>query len=357
MASAFWPYEEVQFSIVNQNKGQFLLKTPWSATPVKVTPDSIESAAILNWIQYQDNMDQSHWPGLWNILDGLQPLPVAYELPRHENSFGSDAHKIKKKFHSKTPQSLAKDLQLQHHNKFSSEWTWDFESILQFSDCGNDTIDPLSVLTVARRFHHLSDEQNKMSLIYDYIQTTAGEKNKKDVATIIRQNHFATEKCATLLQPATDIAQSQKVLVEKWIREEKSCNAILGSGLKAMNIKHSDLPLTEGVQNLMQLLEKCAFYNFLAFSISLDIFENPQFKDQSPLSEVLLKWGETTAARALQAHTNMNDTAENGRSYRELLLKMKPVDGPYLAQALQFAELVSKSIIHISHDLEKLIIK
>lgn len=357
MASALWPYEEVQFTVVNQNKGQFSLKTPWVASRFEVAPNSPESVAVCEWINHQDNIDHSHLSGLWSVLAGLQSLPIAYELPRTEDTFGGDAHKIKKNFRAQSPQSLAKDLQLQHPSKFSSEWTWDAESIEDFANCGDEKFDPLSVLSVARRFHYLDDDENKMNRVYDHIKNLKdGKTRKRSAAIVIRQNHFATDKCASSLQPAGEIAQSQTSLIEKFIRDEKSHNAILGNGIKAMQFKHSDLPLTESVQNLMQLLEKCAFYNFLAFCMSLDFFEKPQFKDQDALAEVLLKLGEATAARSLQAHKNINDHAEHEGFARTLLLKMNPVDGPYLRQALQFAELVSKSIIHVSHDLEKMIV-
>lgn len=356
MSSAFWPYEEVEFSVVNLARGQFSLKTPWITSQFEVVPDSAESQALVQWMEHQENISAAYLPGLWKVLAGLQSLPIAYELPRKDKNFGVDAHKNKKVFPGKSPKMFAKEIGLPFAVTFSDEWSWDSESIEQFSECEPGKYDPLSILSVARRFHYLDDDDNKMNSIYDHIKTIQDEKARKRAAAIVvRQNHYVTEKCIGALRPATDLAQSQKGLVEQFMREEKGHDAILGSGIRAMNVKINDLPLTESVQNLMQLLEKAAFHNFLAFCICLDFFEKPQFKDQDSLAEVLGKLGEATASRALQAHKNINDHGEHEGFSRLLLVNMQPVEAPYLVQALQFAELVSKSIINVSHDLQKII--
>lgn len=357
MSSAFWPYEEVQFKAVDAAKGKFSLHTPWIASTFEVAPGSTESQALLQWIEHKENTPPQYLPGLWKVLSVLQELPIAYELPRHDKIFGIDTHKNKKTFTAKTPKDFAKELGLPFSNSFTSEWSWDSDSILEFSECSAGLYDPLSVLSVARRFHYLDDDENKMKEIYNFVLKIKSEKERKlATAHIVRQNHFVTEKCLSSVSPALETAQSQRPLVEQFIKEEKGHDAILGVGLKAMNIKTQDLVITHAVQNLMFLLEKSGFHNFLAFCICLDFFEKPQFKDQDSLAQVLHKLGESTASRALQAHKNINDHGEHEGFSRKLLLNMKPVEKSYLIQALQMTELVSKSIIHVSHELQKLIV-
>jgi len=360
MLNLFWPYDETVFSIKDKNKGAFKVHTPWIESEFEIPPKSQEFKALENWIQSEGQPQPNYIPLISGVLSQLSHLPIAYQLPRKSLSFGKDTHKIIQAIDGNTPREVAQTFKLRYEKHFSEEWMWDHEAVLSFSTCKEkaDTYDPLSILTVGRRFHYLDCGDNKIAHIYQRVEKIKDNSERRSAsALIVRQNHYVTAECQASLAPAIEIAQSQKSVIREFMNEEKGHDAILAGSLKAMGYAAEHVPLTPAVINLMSLLERCATHNFLAFCMALDFFEKPQFKNQDSLAEMLSKTGESLASRGLQAHKNINDHGEHEGFSGKLLSAMKPVTADYAVQALKMAELVSSSIAQVPHDLDDTIFK
>lgn len=358
--SKYWPYDETLFEAIDATQGSFRITTPWLITTIEVSPQSHECEALLDISKNRETPNPKNMLTISKILSQLSKYPIAYELPRIGKDFGKDAHKIQNPINTDTPPQLAKSLNISQPGELPAEWMWDHSAIIDFSSCTGDDknklCDPLCLLTVARRFHYLDCADNKIGSLYKKIETLSDAKDRRAAAAIVvRQNHYVTVKCQQALQPSLQTAQSQGPLIQEFMEEEKGHDAILSKGLEAMGLKAQDVPTTLAVQNLMSAFEAAARTNFLGFCLCLDFFEKPEFTKTDSLSEVLEKLGETTAARALQAHKNINDHGEHEGFSTKLLSVMMPAAPEYVHQATKIAELVSFYISQVPYDLNQMI--
>jgi hypothetical protein len=357
MALKFWPYEEVEFELKDPSRGGFLIRTPWVISEIEIQPGSRSYRAVESYLSQgaetviRDNVLAE---AMSSTMEALQSLPIAYQLPRKSGGFGSDEHRVSRPLDDSSPRVMAGSLSIADVSVFEAGWSWDEQASLELSAIPGRGHDPLTLLSVARRFHYLDCSDNQMERVYDRVKRLPDPARRdRASALIVRQNHYVTEKCESSLQPACALAWSARAELEKFIQAEKGHDKLLAGSMRALVASPDELGPTPSAQALMAMLEACASTNFLGFCMALDFFEKPQFRDEDALAEMLRSMGKTEAAKALDIHKNINDSGEHETFSAALLAHMKPVDQAYAAQALRMAELVSSAIARIPYDLEE----
>jgi hypothetical protein len=360
MTVRFWPYEEVEFVLTNAQAGSFAVRCPWVESEIEVEAGSQNFQTLAAYALGGLDALQKRPGGmvlLSQILQALSSLPIAYQLPRKEISFGNDEHRLSASLDLQSPEVLARSLGIDALEGLAVEWSWDVDAMLELARVAHvseDRFDPLTLLTAARRFHYLDCADNEMAKVYGALARVENPALKKQAsALIVRQNHYVTEKCESSLLPAFELAQSARAHVEEFVQAERGHDLLLAGSLRALGTTPEALAPVPAVQRLMDSLKGSASTNFLAFCLALDFFEKPQFRDEDELGETLTRQGHAEAARALQVHKDINDEGEHEAVSQELLETMKPVTADYARQALRLAELVSSSISQVPHDLRK----
>ncbi|MES2504016.1 MAG: hypothetical protein V4534_03975 [Myxococcota bacterium] len=344
----FWPYEEVLFKATDLSRGQFALECPWLTSEFEVVPNSKNFQALTSHI---DKPTLS--PDLAELWAGLSTLPIVYHLPRLY-PFGTDAHFAKEVLACESPSSCAQSLGIEADAFFEKEWTWDHDAILKMAAIGDCAFyDPITLLSIARRFHYLDCSDNKIDELYQKVASIQDIPTRKQaLATLVRQNHYVTEQCQSSLEPAMDLAGSAAQDLASFMNAERGHDKLLGRSLLALNAQSPSWAALDATQALMNILRVSAEKNFLAFCINLDFFEKPQFKEKDGLAELLENSAEFTAAKSLHIHKKINDEGGHESVPLTLLTHMRPVDKVYAHQALCLAELASFAIAQIPYQLE-----
>lgn len=345
----YWPYEETKFSLKDNEQGVFTVSSPWLISEIQIPPGTTNFYALKDFLREPHFNDT-----LATALGALRQLPFLYQLPR-ALPFGCDEHITKLELDVSSPQTLAKELCLPNLTVFGDEWTWDGDAALVMATVREEGVyDPLSLLTVARRFHYLDCSDNKMNDLYNNVLMIPDEHAKKNaLATIVRQNHYVTEQCEASLIPALNIAHSAQNDFKNFMAAERGHDKLLARSLQALGKLPHQCETTSAVQALMALLKAAATHNFVALSLSLDFFERPQFKDNDTLADVLTSASLKDAAKNLQIHKDINDSGGHECVSHHFLSFSKPLDRTYALQALRIAELVSWAIARVPYELEE----
>lgn len=347
----YWPYEEVKASRDSNFPARFVFSAPWLTFYVDVDSDDASRAEqiIRKWSEGSvgtNDIAEINW-----LFASVAEYPVAYILPRAE-IFGADNHQVlNPRLRLESPAKLLEELLpiSEHPNvanvaaKLSTKWTWDVDAALEFSNAHNG-VDPESIFSVARRYHLLNDlESNKTLHLFSYVSSLEKPsfKFRNAAALILRQNHYVTEKCDSVLRPALKLAQTGQDELNEFMRAESGHDRLLERALKSMGVEPNTLPILKSIIVLMDVFGAAARRNFLGFSMIVDIFERSSYTRRDPLAELLAKGGQLAAAKQIERHREINDSGGHENAALSFLNHMRSVDAQYAIEALRLAELVT----------------
>jgi len=364
----YWPYDEVTLKI-GSTPAEFLVETPWLGTSAVLGEEERGRGAELagkfasGQIAAQD-IAELNW-----FFGPLSKYPFCYTLPRtkwesqldkftvDDESLLSLAPKdfllsvITDEKHAIDARRVAKA------NLYQGTWKWDAEGALQFA-YSPEGIDPVSLFSVARRFHLLSAvESNTTARLYEKAKALKHDKEgfKRASTLMVRQNHYVTERCAEALAPAMQKAKSAKRKVQDFMQEEYGHDRILKAALMTMTADPSAVPVTSQSKILMDLLQFSAGRNFLAFTMIVDSFERSSYQSSDPLAQVLNAGGMSAAARHIDRHHDINDSGEHENVALGFLERMGPVDAAYATEALRIAETTTNAMNLIADSVEQML--
>jgi hypothetical protein len=293
-----WPYDECKF-VFDQKTLELKISTPWQKATF-----SVASTKASQFEQLISALETPPTAGslafISKILSPFANHPFFYFLPR----------------------PLKKDLVLKNDSSLSSttQENWDTDLALQLSRIDNDNYDAVSLLTVLRRYYLLEllekiSDSPVLSLIS---QSSDGEKSKKALALLVRQNHFVTASCDDMLTPAIDLHPASAEKIREFIAAERGHDKILAHALKSMNVSPENEKILRSTMDLTTFFKTQATEDILTFSFMVDIFERSS-NGEHPLARVLREKGFEAAAKAIQNHANINIEEEHHNEGLEII--------------------------------------
>jgi hypothetical protein len=295
---SLWPYEECKF-VFDKKALEFKISTPWQKATF-----SVASTKASQFEQLISSLEMPPTAGslafMSKILSPFSNHPFFYFLPR----------------------PLQKDLVLKNDSSLSSvdQESWDAELALQLSRIDNDNYDAVSLLTVLRRYYLLEllekiSDQQVLRLIS---KGTDGEKSKRALALLVRQNHFVTASCEDMLTPALERHPSSAEKIRDFIAAERGHDKILAHALKSMNVNPENEKVLRSTKDLTEFFKAQATEDILTFAFMVDIFERSS-SGEHPLARVLREKGFEAAAKAIQNHANINIEEEHHNEGLEII--------------------------------------
>lgn len=357
-----WPFDEVKISQNADQPEKFHISAPWLEHEFKVVSEQLDKASQIvqkfsqNQIQTAEDLEDISW-----FMHAVQKYPLYYILPRGED-FGVDQHDVQEDdVNAATPRDLLKSL-IQDENVAASlqrllqalpeAWSWDGDAAVDFSQ-GPYGIDPQSVFSVARRFHLLNDvENNQTPELLAYVQKLGKQTQKFYQAThlIVRQNHYITQQCESVLRAALPAAQASGESILEFITEESGHDRILEKALLSLGEPAEASPVLDSTVIVMELFRKIGRRNLLGFAMVVDIFERTSYHQQDPISQTFNDGGATDVAQHMAHHRQINDMGGHENVALEFLEPMKAVSAAYAIESLKLAELLTLVIHMVSKE-------
>ncbi|MEQ1875165.1 MAG: hypothetical protein ABL958_00875 [Bdellovibrionia bacterium] len=357
-----WPYDEVKISGDAREPRMVTVSTPWLKFKMEVEADEVPRLqTLIEKLSSEDGAQPDFNDVQW-FFQSLASYPLTYVLPRPE-SFGIDSHEVsQQKLNQTSPVALLRDLCANSNinqaiERFQSrtgewKWTWDHEAALGFAQVEGG-FDPETLFSIARRFHLLNDiEWNKTGEMLEYVR---GLKNdpaafQSASALIVRQNHYITEQCESVLKAGLPTSQSSYAAVSEFIQAEAGHDIILSRALKSLGADAATTKVLDTTVVLMEVFREVAKRNFLAFAMVVDIFERTSYQGGDPLASLLRAGGHDTAARQADIHRDINDSGGHENIALGFLAEMKAVDSEYAQEALRLAEVATLTIHQLSSE-------
>lgn len=356
----YWPYDEVSLE-TNNDDGQIFLKAPWLEAR---TAQALFEPRSLQDLAKKMNEKRLSVDDLGLVNDffrHFEAYPFAYILPTPKDGDALDRHAISDTtFGNQTlvdalRSALADcseltegDLDELNAIIARTEWEWDVNSALQFASC-NDAIHPESFFSIARRYHLLEILSNQsLQSVFQSMASLSKNQVKPMLASLVRQNHYVTQKCQEALLPAVQRAKSAAPLVEAFMNEERGHDKILQKALLHMNETPEAIEVNAPTIALMHLLKLCAQHNFLAFAMAVDAFERSNFEDVDPMAKLLLAHGFDKSAEFINLHMKINDNGNHDNVAAQFLQSMTLCDASYAFEAMRLMELVSVVMCSVS---------
>lgn len=354
-----WPYDELQASRIPGHANRFVLKTPWLTLQSEVSTDVAERTWDLLSKMNASQITIDELPALSEYLGSLSTYSLTYLLPRTEE-FGLNEHKTQAdptRITALSPQDLLRELCPQRPETENvlrrlnlNEWAWDTDAAQDFS-CAPNGFDPETLFTVARRYHLLTSlERNQTTELFAHLRELSKNPTafRGAAAWVIRQNHYITQRCESVLREALPIAQNAEDAVLDFIQAESGHEHILARALRSLTGDPEAMPLVGSAIVTMDLFAAIARRNLLAFAMVVDIFERTSYGDGDPLAVLLEEAGETIAAQQIDRHRAINDAGGHENLGLSFLRDMKAVDANYAIEAMRLAELLTLVILQIS---------
>jgi hypothetical protein len=363
----FWPYDEVTLERDLASADRVHVKAPWLQFSVRISPEHLtQTQEIVDRLKSGDVTPQDIPKMSW-FFSSLSKYPLAYILPR-QGTFGTDEFSsVAPELPTESPKNLMQKIASQSEHSatldafagrvLKSDWTWDQDAALEFSNTGAG-YDPESLYSIARRFHLLNDlENNVTGPLIDYVRSLKNqtEKFRKASAVIVRQNHYITEKCDVTLRAALPSAQGAEEEILEFIQAEAGHDKILLKALKSLGTTPESVPTLDATISIMDVFRYVGKRNLLAFAMVVDIFERTSYDEQDPMAAVLIEGGESTAGAQMDTHREINDAGEHENVALGFLQTMKPVSEAYAREALFLAELATLVIHQLSADTLELL--
>ena len=356
----YWPYDEVSAARDPKSQSAFFLIAPWLKIRLDL-PQAQLSRAIpfleklaANSLTAED-IDDVNW-----FFASLSDYPLAYVLPRPQID-GGDQHRIlASTLNLASPAELLQSLtasskepaaiKMVTEARLPKSWSWDIEAAEEFSKF-QDLFDPQSLFSVARRFHLLNDlESNRTGEMLTYVQSLKAdsEKFRKASALVLRQNHYITEQCESVLREALAIGRNANEEILAFIQAESGHDGILAKALRSLGADPVQTQVTPVAKTLMEVFRFSARRNLLAFAMIVDIFERTSYREEDPVTSMLKSGGEAAAGRQIDIHRDINDSGGHENVALEFLNSMAPADEAYAREAMLLAELTTLVIHQLS---------
>ena len=355
----FWPYDEV--SVAKDRDSQaVVLSTPWLKIRLTLPVEHIARAQnffekLNSGLLSGADLGDVNW-----FFSSLAEYPLTYTLPRAEVS-GLDQHEVLDStlnFQSPTELLLSLTASAREREtvikvalqRLPAGWTWDRQAALDFSR-NSQGIDPVTLFSIARRFHLLNDlEWNRTAEMLEFVQNLKNQPEafRQASALVLRQNHYITQQCESVLREALPIAQSAEAEVLEFIRAESGHDRILAKALKSLGIEPEQVTALPVTKTLMEVFRFVAKRNLLAFAMIVDIFERTSYREEDPVTTVLKEGGEQVAARQIDIHREINDMGGHENVAAEFLNSMAAVNEAYAHEALLLAELATLVMHQVS---------
>lgn len=355
----FWPYDEVA---VERSPHGLSIRSPWIEAQLPATEEnSDEMDRLMEALQTGPSSREK----AQLVSDYFEPLDehsLCYVLPSALPA-GLDRHVANADLQElsfpwllslavEASESLTaeeKSALLPQVAAMATDWGWDFDAARAFSLLGDEGLHPQSLLSIARRYHLLSlVGSDRGREIFELVRELPDAPFHRAVTSLVRQNHYVTEKCAASLAPAVAISGRARERVEAFMREERGHDRILGRALSSLGVNPTEVAVTAETRALMCLLEFAARRNFLAFAIAIEFFERRGYEKSEPLAELLRSRGFDEAAKRLNQHKDINDHGEHHGTARGFLEWMAPVSAEYALEAMRMAEATSRLMARVS---------
>lgn len=350
-SSLYWPYDEVR---VEESPEGLQIRAPWIEVRLERTAENSEELHRLIGALRAEAFDLA---GAQLVADYFEPLDehsLCYTLPTPlpeglEGHYASEtlvglsfsdllAIAIRT---SQTLDEAEKNDLLLAAKTIAYDWSWDVDAALAFAAVGAQ-VHPLSLFSVARRYHLLSLIDNDSGAeLFSELSRLPDDAFQRAARVLLRQNHYVTVKCQSALEPAVATAGRAREKVESFMREERGHDRILERALASVGVTPAEVTVNPVTRALMCSLEFAARHHFLAFAMAVDCFERRVYEDVEPLAKLLDDRGFSEAAKRLNQHKNINSSGEHHGVAREFLTEMAAVDPEYARQALRIAEAIS----------------
>jgi hypothetical protein len=365
----FWPYDEITIS-EGVKRSQIVIDSPWLKTTVELEDSQIERAKILIRKFSENTINGKDLPEVNWLFSSLSAYPLSYFLPRGSWEQGLEVYQVKSNLYLKfEPREFIEKSLFESGNHeelasvslnklFEGGWKWDHINSLQFSTTEYG-IDPVTLLSVARRFHLLSSvESNGTEELYKYVQSLKNDKEiyKKACGLMVRQNHYVTELCNSSLKPALKNTKSAVQAVQNFLDEEYGHDRILNQAIKTLVDDPLSVKVLDCTKILMDLLSYSAKTNFLAFAMVVDFFERSSYQKIDPLAAVLLDGGHDQAAGQINKHMDINDEGGHENIALDFLKTMGPISEEFAIEALQISEVTTNVMNLISSEAHKFLL-
>jgi hypothetical protein len=360
-----WPYDEV---LVDESEKGVLLKAPWIEVSVERTPDNGEELTRLVQTLKTPQLDAAGAQLVTEYFAPLEEHYLCYTLPTPLPE-GLDVHRSQGDLHalslptlaamavcaSKALTEMQKAEVLKSWEPRPHEWSWDADAALGFASIG-DAIHPVSLFSVARRYHLLSlMDKDPGTAVFSRLAELPEPLFQKAAAVLLRQNHYVTEKCEGALQPALETAGRAAEQVRSFMQQERGHDRLLGKAVESLGTDPALVPVADMTRILMALLEFAAARNFLAFAMAIDFFERRIYDKVEPLAQLLDARGFSEAANRISQHKNINDSGDHHSVGREMLDWMAPCDPLYAREALRIAEATSYAMSQVVRSAYELV--
>lgn len=359
----YWPYDEVELLWDESLPESIVISSPWLT--VRANIDGADHQRVDRLVQkFSDqaigleDADDLNW-----FFSSFGKYPLSYLLPK-ERDERNDTHVVESDdLNFEDPRNLLQSLLGQRslsaemktalgrvaEDLSSKQWTWDVDSALAFSRAASGGHDPESLFSISRRFHLLNDvECNRTGELLEYVKSLSARPELFAYASamVIRQNHYITEQCESVLRAALPSSQGASEEVLEFMSAEAGHDQILRKALDSLNFNKDELPVLSSVVILMEVFRAIGQRNLLAFSMVVDVFERTSYKATDPVADLLHEGGASIAAEQLEAHRHINDAGGHENVAVGFLAHMKNVSGNYGGEAIRLAELLTL-VIHM----------
>lgn len=359
---AYWPYDEIIASR-GQSPHQFCFSSPWLTARIDVHENQAAQVDFVVRKMMDGALTVEDLPAVSWLFGALAEYPLAYRLPAAQFPEGFQSPAVQNDgFATHDPRSTLLALisddseaevairEVSHRPVFDGDWKWDHEASLALSATSGGH-DPVTLFSVARRFHLLdSVENNRTGQLYEFIRTLHGDvaRFRGASALVVRQNHFVTQKCDEALRPALATAGDAEEAVLAFIEAEAGHDSIMSRAIEAMGVDPAQVPVIAPVRALMDLFASVGRRNFLAFAMVVDYFERSSYQEHDPLAEMLVGGGQVQAAKFVDVHKDINDAGGHENAALAFLASMGPVAPDYAMEALKLAEVVTNTMHLVS---------
>lgn len=322
-----WPYDEVE---ITQDEKGVHYKSPWVTVSF---PQKIADSVFHRLIEIRKNGPQNKEEILLmdSLLRPVKKYPIYYCLPNLQKN--ADTHL--KKFSFTTGEALR----------------WDAESVLSMSQIQKDLYDGVSTL-MCFRLKHLQDLNRYLATVPKDLTLQNFENSSLREAALLylRQNHYVTQRCEGVLEPAIHLHPACTAKVKEFIREEQGHDKLLALSFKELGVTEDSIRVLPSLIRLMDFFAEVAKTNLLGFCFIIDMFERSPESDKNPMVLALLKMGEVKAAKPIQAHSNINVHGGHDNESVEILEPLGALPKSYVMQGLLLAQKASDLMIAFLQD-------
>lgn len=311
-----WPYDEVEISFT---KDEVRLQAPWAKASLAMeVPSSVQARAshlLKNGIESKTDLLL-----LQKIFSPFAHLPLFYVLPRSY---------------------LFDDRYLRGIETNDEQSRWNTSELLELASLPSGRIDPIALLSALRRKHLLDVVTYPHATNMAQIFREASGETRPAVIFAIRQNHYVTVRCHSLLTPALDLHPEAATLIDDFIESEQGHDKLLEASLRELEVDADHVSVSSSLVAVLDRFEQIASDNLIAFAFTVDMFERSSPERRSSVCDELARLGETKAAAPLLAHLSINVDGAHDNESLKLLGPVGSINRAYALRAIHLSQQIS----------------